>query len=694
MADILSVLGMTYSDDSKRDALKYRLAGVTEDPGSWGHEYVRHLAAEIGEEYNHRRQLWDDAAGQESSMDAEQDNSDLFNLAREIVPFFLTHNAEADAVDLMMEIEIADELPRYVDAETYQRVCLYMLSCVKLLPFPDDVDLLRVVYNVYMQHSKLLEAFDCAIQLDDTDLQQNVFDAAEDPAVKKQICLVAARQQVPLATDDENLAECLRNTNISGFYHNLLNDLDIAKPKDAEDVYKTHLENSRLGVPSGVDTAKQNLAKSFANALINVGSGADNLVLTEDDSRSWIYKLQGPGMLSTTASIGLLHLWDVEMGLSEIDKYLYASEESIKAGALLGVAISNIGVRNEADPAIAVLSEYLENKTPSLRNSAIFGLGLAYTGTGRQDVSEPLLATLSNTDYNMETVSLAALSVGLIHVGKADSETVGTILQTMMERESSDLDSKWSIFMILGLALLYVGSGDEADATIETLRAIEHPISKSAQVLVDMCSFAGSGNVLKIQQMLHHCSEYLEDKTDGEEEGKSDSFYQSLATIGVALIAIGEDVGSEMVLRQFNHLMHYGEGAIRKAVPLALGLLHASNPDVKVFDTLSRMSHDADIDVALSAIFAMGLVGAGTNNARLAQLLRQLASYYSREPNALFLVRVAQGLLHCGKGTISLDPYSTDGQILNKRSLGGLLLVLLSLLDARSCKFGRMCATC
>lgn len=41
-ADILSVLAMTYSDSGKRETLSYRLKGGSpEDPGLWGHEYVR-----------------------------------------------------------------------------------------------------------------------------------------------------------------------------------------------------------------------------------------------------------------------------------------------------------------------------------------------------------------------------------------------------------------------------------------------------------------------------------------------------------------------------------------------------------------------------------------------------------------------------------------------------------------------------
>jgi 26S proteasome regulatory subunit N1 len=124
---------------------------------------------------------------------------------------------------------------------------------------------------------------------------------------------------------------------------------------------------------------------------------------------------------------------------------------------------------------------------------------------------------------------------------------------------------------------------------------------------------------------------------------------------------------------------------IRKAVPLAIGLLYASNPQLTVFETLSRYSHDSNLEVAENAIFAMGLVGAGTNNARLAQLLRGLASYYHREPNCLFVVRVAQGMLHLAKGTMTLTPYHTDRQVLSRVSIAGLLPVLVSMMDAHHC---------
>lgn len=176
---------------------------------------------------------------------------------------------------------------------------------------------------------------------------------------------------------------------------------------------------------------------------------------------------------------------------------------------------------------------------------------------------------------------------------------------------------------------------------IEAVKTIEHRMSKYLVITLETCAYAGSGNVLKIQQLLRTCAEHIEDPAAAQ--------HQSIAVVGIALIAMGESIGSEMAMRSFDHLLQYGEVAVRRAVPLAFALLSVSNPEYTLIDTLSRLTHDVDAGVAQNAILALGLVSAGTNNSRVAGLLRQLSEFYNREANHLFVVRIAQGLLHMGK---------------------------------------------
>jgi len=500
------------------------------------------------------------------------------------------------------------------------------------------------------------------------------------------MAFLIARQRIWLDVtedDDPELQECLNNTRLPDHFKALAKELNILDPKTTDDIYKTHLEPTRTAGLTNTDSARHNLASAFVNAFVNAGFGNDKMMLVQENKSSWVWKTKDEGMMSTAASLGMLMQWDVEMGLDKIDPYTYLSEDYIKAGAMLATGIINSGVRMDSDPAMALLGDdvNLVNKNVSIRMASIMGLGLAYAGSNKEDLLDLLLPIVGDTSLDMQLSAMAALSLGLIFVGSAHSDVSEAIIQTFLDEDrTKQLKDKWTRFMALGLALLFFGQQEEVDVILETLKAIDHPMSKPTSVLAEVCAWAGTGAVLKLQQLLHICNDHIEDDSD---EKKGDELLQSYAVIGLSLVAMGEDVGQEMVLRTFGHLMHYGEANIRKAVPLALGLISPSNPQMKVYDTLSRYSHDNDNDVAINAIFAMGLLGAGTNNARLAQLLRQLASYYHRDPNALFMVRIAQGLLHMGKGTLSVNPFHTDRQVLSRVAAAGLLTVLVSLIDAK-----------
>ncbi len=104
----------------------------------------------------------------------------------------------------------------------------------------------------------------------------------------------------------------------------------------------------------------------------------------------------------------------------------------------------------------------------------------------------------------------------------------------------------------LALTNIVLGKQDASDATLATLQAIEHNAAKQAQVLVEMCSFAGSTQVLKVQNLMHYCDDHIDKSKEGSTE---DDTFQAFAVIGVALVAMGEYVGADMAIRQFNHLV-------------------------------------------------------------------------------------------------------------------------------------------
>ncbi|SPP77266.1 blast:26S proteasome non-ATPase regulatory subunit 2 [Drosophila guanche] len=698
-ADIISVLSMTMG--SGKDCLAYRfLCDRKQKIGEWGHEYVRHLSGEISAHYH-------DTTGEFRTQ--------LIELVKQIIPYNMEHNAEADACDLLIEIDHLHLLSEYVDESAYPRVCLYLQSCYPYVPEPDNTIILETALQLSRKFTQHTQAMRLALMLNDMDKIKEIFKEPKEPGMQKQLAFMLARQQICVdleesAPDYDDLMEIMSNANLNKHFLNLARELDIMEPKTPEDIYKSHLDNSRSRFASiQVDSAKQNLAASFVNGFVNAGFGVDKLL--SEDGNKWLYKNKEHGMLSATASLGLILLWDVDGGLTMIDKYLYSTDDNIKSGALLACGIVNCGIRNEVDPAHALLCDYVENQNNCMRVGAILGLGIAYAGSNRSNVIDTLKKVFSfgsnKTSASVEILGLTALSLGLISVGSCNAEITEILLQTIMGLTKSDLKDTYTRFLFLGLGLLYLGRQKSTEAVMMTLEVLEEPYRSMATTMVDICAYAGTGNVLKIQQLLHICSDHYETVSadDEKEKSKKDkskdkdkekekekekerekdlSATQSIAVLGIALIAMGEDIGAEMAYRSFGNLLRYCEPAIRRSVPLALGLISASNPKLNILDTLSKFSHDSDAEVAHNAIFAMGLVGAGTNNARLASMLRQLAQYHSKDPSNLFMVRIAQSLTHLGKGTLSLSPYHSDRQLMNPMAVAGLMATLVSLLDVKN----------
>lgn len=806
MADVVSVLAMTMAEDGERECLTFKLQGSRDNPEQWGHEYVRHLCGEIGAEH---ASLVD--AGAASTTELE----DLARLVDQIVPFLVSSNAEPEAVDLLMEVDALSKLPSHANADNYERVCNYLKSCAAYVPEPDDQAVLSTALQIYRQESKWSLALAIALRLNDAEAVQSIYSACPAGAEKLQLAFDLARSSWVLHEDvekDETLLEVLANRKQTDYFVHLGTDLQVMEAKQPEDIYKSHLVDNRSGgvLPAAVDSARTNLAATFVNAFVNAGFRTDKL-LNADEEKSWIYgRNKDHGMMSAAASLGMIMMWDVDGALPEIDRFLYHSEEYVKAGMLLAVGVVSSTVRHEVDPALALLSERVTEDSAPIRHGSISGLGIAYAGTSNEQVKDVLVPVLLDAEAAGDTAALAALSLGLVFAGTADEDLAGIMVQALSERadavlspgDSSD-GALLTRLMPLGLGLLFLRTQEAADAVAESLKAFvgeKSVLARVAAIALEACAYAGTGNVLKIQRFLTICGRHpsadaetaaaadaeaeaaagsaaaaaaasttapsgdvngtdsesaggsgagvvsgnldsaltsaltgslggggaaestssttpaagdgasaAADAADGagvangadapsaadrkkarDEEVAASEAEQAIAVLGLALVAMGEELGTAMTIRAFGHLQQYGDLSVRRAMPLALGLLSISNPDVLLTDTLSKLTHESDPGVYHAAVLGLGLIGAGTNNSRIAGLLRSLSAYFSKDPAALFVVRLAQGLLHTGKGLITLSPYPADSKALcNRVSLGGLVTVLFACLDMKATILGK-----
>jgi len=120
---------------------------------------------------------------QEFTIRAEKEEAvgELLALMEQIVPFCMSHNAEADACDLLMEMEMVDKLVSYVDENNYERVCLYLVSCVNYVPEPEDQNILQAILDIYRKLNRFPESLLIALKMNNLNLVRDIYEACEDP---------------------------------------------------------------------------------------------------------------------------------------------------------------------------------------------------------------------------------------------------------------------------------------------------------------------------------------------------------------------------------------------------------------------------------------------------------------------------------------------------------------------------------
>lgn len=678
---ILTVINETDENGKELTILSYVLTGSKKDITSWGQEYIRSLCSDIGKEYTER-------------LDKEEPKNDLLDLVKIIVPYLIKQRCESDAIDLLIEVDCIKDILEFINENNYKKICLYLLTISNYSADTTEYrNTLELVYSIYYnKFHQYIDAMRVAIKIGNMLYIKQTFHQCKDLTTKKQLAFILAREGIFLEEEEKNikdneLMEIMRNYKQVEYFRILAKNLELLEPKHPEDVFKSHLEDKKKGDSKKLESYKINMAYSIASSFINAGFGTEVLLSKKDSD--WIYKNKEEGLLCLLSGLGLVNIWDYLEGPGKLYEYAGNKEINIykRAGRNIGLGISLATIHDDNDIAVAVLLEELKDKNLNIKISALFGLGIAAVGTQNEKLMTPILEEFQDFSYGFEVSAFISLALGLIFLGSSNEDVFNELFSILITRNDESkgkiFESPFFVIYILGIGLLCLGKQEDNDFMIETMISMENFSKEMKDYLKTMLisfSYCGSGNVSKVQELMQIIA-----KSSEEINPK----VQSIAVIGCSLIAIGEEIGTEMLSRSFNHFLQFGDVNIKRAVSLAIALLNLSNPKVTVIDSLTKFCYDTDKTVAMNAIFSMGLVSSGSNHSRVGGLLRSLAAYYNEETNPLFMVRIAQGLLYMGKGLITLDPIYSHKLLINNPGIAGLLITLFSFTETEGLLCGK-----
>lgn len=250
------------------------------------------------------------------SEDASVD--DLMELVEQIVAFHMKHNAESEAVDLLMEVDDLDPLTEHVDITNFRKTCLYLTSAARYLPDPDDILFMDTAYSIYLVFYEFASALQIALFLDNLEHVCEVFTSCDDLLMKKQFCYILARQGINFELDDDMVEDdedrelsqaIINNVKLSEGYLTLARDIEAMEPKCPEDVYKAHLLDGRAIAGANVDSVRHWLLHLSMLFLMQVLARlmTDPADCSSDgSSRNWLFKNKEHVKISVVASLALV----------------------------------------------------------------------------------------------------------------------------------------------------------------------------------------------------------------------------------------------------------------------------------------------------------------------------------------------------------------------------------------------------
>ena len=140
------------------EALQFCLQGTRTELVSWGHEYLRCLAGQIAQEYEIRIQ-------------ANKSVDEINQLVDQIIPEFINHNEEPEAVDLLLEVERLNALNDFTNPNNFQRVCNYLLSCSDYAADTEEMQqTFLTAFDIYRKFKRYPEAMRVAQKMNNKEL--------------------------------------------------------------------------------------------------------------------------------------------------------------------------------------------------------------------------------------------------------------------------------------------------------------------------------------------------------------------------------------------------------------------------------------------------------------------------------------------------------------------------------------------
>lgn len=642
--DIISAISIIGDDE---DILRYRILGNVISLKEWGHLYVKKLIGCIVDSKLKKNKI---------------DFDETYEVVQECKDFLFQNNLEFDAIDFLLEIKDIENIVNYVDIHNYKRIIKYL---GEMSVFYDLNDILVKIYLKTKDYTRYI------INL----IEQNFIDEAiefvkkvDDKMVKRQLLYVLARLNIFYDTKILDEKVILSNNHIKDIYTQLINIYELNSDKT-----KTSMLN-KLKYEKDAKNIQQNSfnAITVCNGFINLGYSHDTIFFPAEESVNDGFDYQTvlnsniPELITIIASVGCIEFWNPSKVLEILQEHIFGEISIKKTGALLALALSSSKIYDENSTILSLLTNNLQSNDPLHVIPTLMGIQTIYCNANDEDLKKLLIPLLYSE--NQEISFFAAFTLGSLFVGSADDELISIFLQMYIEKEEY-VDSHFFKMLMLGIALLFYRRPD-VECCLETM---ETNYAKHGAILVKGFQFLKTGDPQVVEHLLSEafC-------------GETDALLESIALLSCSLIGIGDELATQMISRICASSLILESTHLKSVLPLCYALMYPSSPQSTIIDFLERNINCGDINVSISSMFALGVIGAGTVSGRLQKIIDSQYTHFYKDFKAITMLRISNGLLSLGKGLTSISYNLYDKSCIVPKNFIGLFATTFLMFDTFS----------
>lgn len=708
LSDILSVIYILYDPIT---ALRYRLSGNLTPLSMFGHQYIKKLLNAIYKE--------------------ETKDEKVFNLVKEGIEFLISHNCECDAVDILISLGLERAIPFFPSerVEAYILELRYYMEIESILveyylKQGNHVKMIIVMVKNRMKEMQIAEDLDNVrlnrpgVAIDFWEELKRVMSVCSEEEYL-QILFILGRCLIRLEEGlfDEIITLRGKSTTLKSkslkvinrnFYPivnlNLHKDLELTEPFKIARFLKVNIDKDAYN--------KYAAAIAIGNSFVHYGflrddllfesKGIDLSVLCENDKVELIPVIASLGLIKKNKPVaqdesGQEKATSMDLYEDLIESFAFSETFSYRKSASLLAYSLMYNTYDSEHSLLALLIENLGSPCRYMKISSLLGIETLYCGSELSLVLESLEPLLYSE--SVETTAMTCFVLGSVFFGSMNKTLIDLFMGAMVERRL-EYDNPFYPLMLLGLGMLFLDCEEKVEAYIDDLKEV------GADLLAKGFAYLGCGRCDVIETLIEKLVEFDEEpevvepeiivlnegtqpeltneqaegaegeeaknalKTEEVEDKETEEekrLFKGVAYLSIALLTLNDVHTRHLAKKIFIDNLARDQ---TNTIPLCLALLFPSEPDPEIIDALSRSINNEN---PTSTIIALAVIGAGTNNTQIVQMIEQQFSYHSKNTKMVSLLKIALGIIACGKGTLSLSFSVYDKSILLKQNLIGML---------------------